>query len=264
MQYVHKHQELPLFMQRQYEFAARIRDPQHAPVPADVAPKRMAAYTELFYNNINDFLSNAFPVLRKIHDDTAWHALVRDYFSHHRARTPLFHEMPREFLYYLNSEREAQQDDYPFMVELAHYEWIELELLTAEDHTPAYDADGDLLDSPPLISPLSRLLSYHYAVHQIGPDNIPTQADSPLTHLLVYRDLKDEIGFIELNPVTARLLQLLTERPHSRGRELLEQIATELNHPNPQTVIAGGHDILIDLHQRNIILGARTTTGAAS
>jgi hypothetical protein len=263
MQHTHKQEDLPLFMQRQYEFAARIRDPEHAAAPADVAPKRMAAYAELFYNNIDDFLSNAFPVLRKIHDDVAWHALVRDYFSRHHARTPLFHEMPREFLHYLENERETQDHDYPFMAELAHYEWVELELLTAEDATPAYETDGDLLAGAPVLSPLTRLLSYHYAVHQIGPDNTPGQPDSELTHLLVYRNLQDEIGFIELNPVTARLLQLLTEQPRNSGRVLLEQIATELNHPNPQTVIEGGRTILADLHQRDIILGTHSKGGAS-
>ena len=257
MQHAHKHDEMPRFMQRQYEFASRIRDPQHAPAPADVAPKRMAAYEELFYNNINESLSSAFPVLRKLHDDERWHALVRDYFARHRARTPLFHEMPREFLIYLEQEHEAQRDDYPFLQELAHYEWIELELLTAEETTPEHDAAGDLLNGPPLLSPLVRLLSYRYPVHQIGPDNIPHQAGVEPTHLLVYRDLEDAIGFMELNPVTARLLQLIEEQPQLSGRELLEQIATELNHPNPQTVIEGGSAILDDLKQRDVIFGTR-------
>lgn len=240
MQHAHKHDELPHFIQRQYEFALRIRDPQHAPAPADVDPKRMAAYEELFYNNINESLSNSFPVLRKLHDDERWHALVRDYFTSHRARTPLFHEMPREFLIYLEQGHEEQNGDYPFLLELAHYEWIELELLTADETVPEHDARGDLLNGPPLLSPLTRLLSYHYPVHQIGPENIPQQPGVEPTHLLVYRDLEDEIGFMELNPVTARLLQLISEQPQLSGRELLEQIATELDHPNTQTVIDGG------------------------
>jgi len=254
---VHNTAEQPTFMQRQYAFAARIRDPQNAPAPADVEPRRMDVYEELFYNNIQDFLANAFPVLRKLHDDEKWHALVRDYFATHRAHTPLFHEMPREFLHYLQNERGEREGDYPFMLQLAHYEWIELELLTAEDKLPDYDADGDLLSGSPVLSPLTRILSYHYAVQQIGPEHIPQQADETPTHLLVYRDLNDKIGFIELNPVTARLLQLITDQTERNGKELLEQIATELHHPNPQTVIDGGNGILRDLKQRHIILGTR-------
>jgi hypothetical protein len=263
MQSAPNREGLPRFMQQQYAFAAYIRDPQHAAAPADVAERRMAAYAELFYNNIHDFLSNAFPVLRRIHTEEAWHALVRDYFATHRAHTPLFHEMPREFLHYLEREREPHEGDYPFMPELAHYEWIELELLTAEEAIPEHHANGDLLAEVPVLSPLTRILSYHYAVHQIGPDNIPGKPGSELTHLLVYRDRQDEIGFIELNPVTTRLLQLLQEGPHHSGRQLLEQIAAELNHPNAQTVIEGGRAILIDLLQRDIILGTTPEGGAS-
>lgn len=257
MQSAHKQDELPLFMQRQFEFAAHIRDPEHAAAPAGVAEKRMAAYAELFYNNINDFLGNAFPVLRRIHDDASWHALVRAYFSHHRARTPLFHEMPREFIHYLESEREALPDDYPFLAQLAHYEWIELELLTAEATPHECNREGDLLHGCPVLSPLTRLLGYHYPVHRIGPQCLPEQPGSEPVHLLVYRDLGDEVGFIELNQVSARLLQLLNEQPHRNGLTLLEQIASELQHPNPQTVIDGGREILRDLKRRNIILGTR-------
>jgi hypothetical protein len=247
----------PAFMQRQYAFAARIRDPQNAPAPADIDSRRMDVYEELFYNNIQEFLTNAFPVLRKLHDDEKWHAIVRDYFATHRAHTPLFHEMPREFLHYLQDERGEREGDYPFMLQLAHYEWIELELLTAEDNISNCDSEGDLLNGSLVLSPLTRILSYHYAVQKIGPDHIPQQPDETSTHLLVYRDLKDAIGFIELNPVTARLLQLISEHSAQNGQQLLEQIAAELQHPNPQTVIDGGHEILRDLKQRDIILGTK-------
>lgn len=258
MQQVHNRSGLPLFMQRQYEFAARIRDPEHAPAPADVPKQRMQAYQELFYNNVQDFLANAFPVLRRIHNDEKWHALVRDYFNRHRAHTPLFHEMPREFLQYLQDERGEHEGDYPFLLELAHYEWIELELMTAEDAPNDCGHESNLLAGKPVLSPLTRILSYNYAVHRIGPGYLPSQPEESPTHLLVYRNNADEVGFIELNPVTTRLVHLLKECPGATGRQLLEQIAEELQHPNPQTVIEAGHAILADLKQENIILGTRT------
>lgn len=249
--------ELPRFMQQQYAFAARIRDPQQTAAPDDVAPQRMSTYEELFYNNITDFLGNAFPVVRKLHTDSRWHSLVRDYYARHRARTPLFHEMPREFLHYLKHERPTNEEDYPFLYELAHYEWVELELLTSEDTLPRHLANGDLLTGIPLLSPLVRLLRYQFRVHQIGPDAIPQCPPTEETHLLVWRDLDDAIGFMELNPVSARLLQLLCEKPASTGKELLSRIAAELNHPNPATVEKGGLALLEELLQRGIILGTR-------
>ena len=93
----------------------------------------MNIYRELFYNNVEGFMASSFPVLRKIMDDAQWHALVRDYFSNHKARTPLFPEMPREFLHYLQEEREPQDSDPAYLLELAHYEWVELALSLADE-----------------------------------------------------------------------------------------------------------------------------------
>ena len=89
---------LPDFTRRQYAFAANIRDPENNPAPDDIEDRRMQIYRELFYNNVESFISGTFPVLRRIYSDADWHALVREYFSRHRSRTPLFHEIPREFL----------------------------------------------------------------------------------------------------------------------------------------------------------------------
>ena len=112
----------------QYAFAAHIRDPEHAPAPADVEPRRMAVYTELFYNNIESLLAANFPVIRRLHDDDAWHERVRDFYREHRSRTPLFTEIAREFIRHLERRAESGAGDPPFLLELAHYEWSELAL----------------------------------------------------------------------------------------------------------------------------------------
>jgi hypothetical protein len=248
------------FKQTQYAFAAHIRDPQQHPCPQDVEDRRMNIYRELFYNNVESFMASSFPVLRKIMDDVQWHALIRDYFSRHKAGTPLFPEMPREFLHYLQNEHEPQENDPPFLLELAHYEWVELALSLADEENDSarINTNGDLLEQHPVLSSLAWPLQYHYPVHQIGPDYQPDQpADTP-TYIIVYRNRNDAIGFLEINPVIARLLQLLSEEPTRSGRSLLEQIATEINHVDLEVVVQGGLAILQDLQAREIILGTQT------
>lgn len=254
--------ELPAFQRAQYCFTAHIRDPRNQPVPPDVEDRRMNIYRELFYNNVEDFMADSFPVLRQILDDTAWHAIIRDYYSRHRARTPLFPEMPREFLQYLEQERSAEPDDPPFLLELAHYEWIELALTMAEQTADpaALDPAGDLLEQHPMVSELAWPLQYRYPVHRISPQQLPEAEPQQPTLLLVYRDRADEVCFMEINPVTARLLQLLNERPDLNGRAILQLIAAEINHSEPQQVIAGGLQILADLHQRHVITGTLPPT----
>jgi hypothetical protein len=249
----------PEFIQRQYDFAAHIRDPEHAPAPADVEDRRMAIYRELFYNNVEGFLSNTFPVLRAIYDDSRWHAMVRDYFSHHQSQTPLFLEIPREFLAWRDGSRSKQAGDPPFLYELAHYEWVELALSVSEESCERDDVDpqGDLLAGIPVMSPLAWHLSYHFPVHEISPDNQPTLPDDSDTHLVVYRDRNDDMGFMLINPVSKRLLELVDADNNESGEQLLNRIAQEMSHPQPEVVVNAGMDILKELAEKDIILGTK-------
>lgn len=243
----------------QKAFAAHIRDPGRAPRPAGVEDRRMAIYRDLFFNNINGFLSSNFPVLRKLYEDDLWQALVRDFFAHHKAHTPLFPELPREFLRYLQDVRGVRDTDPPFLQELAHYEWVELALGLDEreiDDLP-HDADGDLLAGVPVLSPLAWPLTYQFPVHRIRPEFRPSEPPGASSHLLVYRDRSDRVRFMELNPVTARLVALLKDNESASGLECLERIAAELSHPRPRTIVEAGRRVLDDLHRRDVIPGTR-------
>ncbi|MCK5386820.1 MAG: putative DNA-binding domain-containing protein [Gammaproteobacteria bacterium] len=249
---------LPKFTQAQYEFAAHIRDPELNPKPADVEARRMKIYNELFFNNVEDFISNTYPVLKSIMPEDEWQKMMRDYFSNHLSHTPLFPEMPREFLKYLETERDNPNDP-PFMKELAHYEWIELALMTSDlDENINWDKiniDGDLLNNQPVLSPLAWSLTYQYPVQQISKEFIPEVSSEQPVYLLVYRDKDDEVHFMELNPVTAMLIQLINEDKDLTTKQILENIAEQMNHPEPNVVIDGGYQIIQDLKNRNVILG---------
>lgn len=248
---------IPEFQRAQYAFTAHVRDPNVNARPADIEDRRMAIYRNLFYNNIQGFIANGFPVLRQLYNDTDWHRMTRDFFAHHRSHTPYFLEISQEFLKYLQDERAPQPEDPPFIKELAHYEWVELALSVSEDEPDwaRIDPAGDLLNGRPVLSPLAWLLSYQYPVHKIGPDFRPEVPGEQPTYLLVHRDAQDKLGFMEVNPVTARLVALLEESPESTGSELLVRIAEELKHPQPEQVMQGGAQTLTQLHGAGVVLG---------
>ncbi|NOY65808.1 MAG: DUF2063 domain-containing protein [Gammaproteobacteria bacterium] len=250
--------ELPDFMRKQYEFAAHIRNPETNSKPEDVEDRRMAIYRDLFYNNVEGFISDGFPVLRELYNDTDWHAMVRDFFANHHCKTPYFLEISQEFLSYLENERDVSSDP-AFINELAHYEWVELALSVDEKEIPTdgIDTNGDLLNKNPVISPLAWLLNYQYDVQHIGPDYIPDHPPEQTTTLVVYRDKQDEIGFLEINPMTAHLIQSLQLDATLNGKTLLKNIAQQLNHPDPDVVISGGLEIMIQLREADILLGTR-------
>lgn len=251
--------DLPAFQQAQYAFAAHIRDPQAQPRPADVAERRMAVYRDLLYNNVEGFIAGAFPVLRAISPDEVWQRRVRSFFAEHRCHSPYFAEIAREFLDWLEAERGPHPDDPPFIRELAHYEWVELALQISDaDQEPlAVDRNGDVWTAHPLISPLAWHLAYSYPVHRIGPDHLPEQPSQQPSYLVVYRDRRDRVHFLEINAVTYRLLELLQENPDWTGEQAVRRIAEELQHPQPDAVMQHGRALLHDLRERNILIGTR-------
>lgn len=253
----------PHFQQLQYGFAAHIRDPGRNPPSADVEERRMQVYCDLFYNNVDSFLTSGFPVLRSLLSDTDWHTLVRDFFSRHRCHTPYFLEISQEFLRYLQTVRQPQAGDFPFLLELAHYEWLELAVDVDPDDIPltGFDPGGDLLTGRPVLSPLAHVAAYDYPVHTISRDNIPTSPAPQPVYLIVYRNRQDQVQFMEINAVTARLLLILQDQPAVSGLDALEQIVRELHHPVPDQVIAGGQQALETLRAADIVLGAVPVPG---
>lgn len=245
------------FKTLQYEFAAHLRNPAVAPAPPGIEQRRLQIYRDLFYNNVEGFVSGGFPVLRSLTSDEKWHRMVRDFFSSYRCQTPYFLEISQEFLDYLQTGRQPEQDDLPFMVELAHYEWVELAADTATDSIPAtgFNPDGNLMQGRPVISPLAFVVSYQYPVHRISVDFLPVEPPELATFLVVYRDQQDEVRFMEINAVTARLLMILEETPQAVGADAVNAVADDLPQLARDAVIRGGEQALLQLRQSGIILG---------
>ena len=243
----------------QIAFAAHIRDPENHAAPADVEDRRMDLYRQLFFNNIKRILASNFPVLRKLYDDEAWRQLARDFYTEHRCQTPLFPELPKEFLRYLQDQRKDRPGDPAFLLELAHYEWVELALSMDEKELEDTEANstGDLLEEVPVLSPLAWPLSYRYPVHRIRPGFEPEAPPDEATHILVYRDRNYQVKFMHLNDVSRLLLNLLQENRGLTGLELLREIASRINHPDPSVVIDNGKKLLQDLRSKDILLGTR-------
>lgn len=250
--------EAPAAAEVRRRFAARVRAPDSAPLPNGVDARRMQVYEELCYSNVEGLLAGAFPVMRSVLGDADWHALVRGFFAHHRATSPLFTEIALELVAYLGRRQGLGADDRrPFLLELAHYEWVELALSVsdADEHLPPLDPAGDPWTDVPVVSPVAWALSYRFPVHRIGPDHQPSHSEPSPTHLLVYRGRQDEVRFVETNAVTHRLLALLHANPGWTGGEAVRQVAAELAGAPTPAVLAAGRAVLEDLRERNVILG---------
>jgi len=242
----------------QRAFASHIRDPAHAPAPADIEPRRMAIYSELFFNNVESLLSANFPVIRSLYGDDDWRAFVRAFYRDHRCHTPLFTDLARELSRYLETRDDA--GDPPFLAELAHYEWSELALAIDEADIAdvAHDPRGDVIDGIPVVSPLARVLAYRFPVHRIRPDYRPAEPPPHPTLILLARDRGEEIRFLEIDALTALLFERLQTNTTASGRACLDALLAELGRDD-DAVRASGVSILKHLRERDALLGTRTS-----
>ena len=246
---------LPDFRATQLEFAAHIRNPEENPRPTDVEARRMKIYLELFYNNIEGFLASGFPISKKILGEDAWHALVRTFVHRHPSESPYFLEISQEFLTFLSTHAPGDDSLPGFLLELAHYEWVELALGVSELSIPetGFNANGDLLEGPLLLSPLIWCLAYRWPVHQIGPEHLPEQPPADPTQLIVYRRRDDSVAFLEVNAVTLKLVQLLESG--ETAASAFEQIGEELPMLDSKVIYEQGIATLSRLRDAQIILG---------
>ncbi len=245
-------------LELQREFARHLRDPALYPMPDGLEERRVKIYRDLFYNNIESLLSTNFPVLRKLLGLTRWHALVRDFYREHASHTPLFTEIGRELQRYLETRAAAARGDAPFLVELAHYEWVELALSLDEREIDAiaHDPAGDVLAAAPVLSPLAWAFSYRWPVQRLSAEYQPLSPPEQPTHLVIVRDRHDHISFLELSPLAKVLLDLVKENPGHTGLDLVHALADALPQLPRATVIDGASANLQEFRLRDIVLGS--------
>lgn len=248
--------------QQLLQMAAYIRNPAQHPAPPGIEERRLRIYRELFFNNIHSLLSGMFPVICSLYSDAQWSAMVRDFYQHHRCETPYFPSIAEEFIAWLRDEKSLPADK-PFLLELAHYEWVELALATSEDNLARHglDPDGDLLAGVPVVSPLCWPLGYRFPVHRIGVNYQPVTAPEQATCLLVYRNADDKVCFVESSPASIQLMEFLqkndTQNANMRltGEQVLYSLAQELQHLSPHAVLQFGRELLLTWHRLGIIPG---------
>lgn len=256
--------DLPSFQRYQLAFTAHIRDPHHQPRPVGVVASRIAVYQEIVFNNLFASVSACFPVAQKVLGKRAWLKLTQAFLREHAANTPIFRQIPEEFLSFLSYANMHANTDVksllpPYLASLCHYEWIEL--LVAAMPTPEFASEkinptGNLLTEHPVFTLTMQLLHYDYAVHKISPRNKPKQKQS--THLLVYRNTEDLVKFVELNAVTFKLLTLLQQNKNT-GEQTFRLLANELTQLHPETIIQFGLETLESLRSQGVVLGTASS-----
>ena len=234
--------------------AAHVRDPDAHPGPPGIEPRRLKIYSDLVFNNLDGLLAGGFPVIRQTLGDAGWRALLRRFLVDHHSRTPLFTELGRELVAFLEARPDPQR---PWLAELAHYEWAELGLQLSDAALPPHDPEGDLLAGVPLLSPLAWPLAYRWPVDRIGPGFQPAQPPPEPTLVLLRREADGRIHFSALSPLLFRLLELVGANADRSGLELMRQLAHEAGQADFDGFLREAAPMLQRLRSEAVLPGTR-------
>lgn len=241
------------FQQIQQQFMAHIQNPDHNAAPADLEERRLEVYRALFFNNIVNFVSNAFPVLRSLYTEAQWDNLVRQFYAEFSCQSPYFLHIAEQFLQFLQQQYQLTAADPIFMLELAHYEWSELYLATKQAPTTNSLLDNKSVTTSQLqLSPLCLLLAYPYPVHKISQTFKPTSATESQFYLL-YRDLTDTVKFVLINQLTALLLQQIQQAAGITTNSLLIEMQQQLPQLSQQQLQQGATALLQQFAAKGVI-----------
>lgn len=229
----------------QKQLADAVRFPNEL-APHGIEQERLDVYRELVINNVANFVRSAFPVLRGICGDDVFDKKIRQFFQQSQLDSPYFVEIPEAFLGWL---QENAADLPAFALELAHYEWLELELFRREEkghscRTPIIWSEQLPLESSDndhqaiAISSLLEVAAFQYPVHQLSEHYQPIEPPEQPTFLAVYRGLDDQVHFMQLDALSTATIQLLQSSDYSFN-ELATVISQLIPQMNPADVRAG-------------------------
>ncbi|MGL5391544.1 MAG: HvfC family RiPP maturation protein [Shewanella sp.] len=244
--------------QIQQSFIDYIRDPSQ-PLPPNTTGARMRIYRELFFNNVLGFVSNGFPVLRSLYSETHWQTLVDDFFRRHECQSPIFLDIAGEFIQFLQHEYQPRASDPPFMLALAHYEWLELVVACAQDAADeAVIAPHAIGEAALCLATSARLAQYAYPVQRISRDFHPESPLATPVYFCLYQDEAGEVIFLQLTPLSAQLLAYLAEEGPLTVMQLMHWLTETYPQVAAEVLHHGGVQLLAQLAEKGIVRQCRS------
>ena len=206
---------------------------------------RWLLYRDLVRTALEDPLLDAFPITQALlARDGAWAWAVDAFLASRTVQSPYYRDVAPAFVAWLADSRWGQER-WPFLLQLAHYEVLELDVVRHPDEPPPPDLQREpAADRLAVLDPAARNVAYGFAVQAAtveAPEPEPTCA-----WLLCHRDREGVFRVLELTPHVSALLA------RSQEGQALGPAAAELG-----VEPAAAFDLLRDFRDRGAILGFR-------
>ena len=249
------------FQRTQLAFTEYLRGITNGNTTEERKPRQQEIYRDLVYKNINQCVSDVFPITKSIISESDWEATIREFIRVHPSQTPYFLEICQEFLAYFVNTRKLQHTDHPFIIELMHFEWIQLAVDIVDINFPeiVFNTTPNKR-SPWKASPLVAGLTYSYPVHLIDEEYLPEKPTAQPTHLLVYRNRNDQLKTSETDYLGLRIIQLLQSHENITYLQILQFLSDELDSNLDSTYKSKIWSTLVMFATNDLVLISQTRT----
>ena len=223
-------------------------------IPEVDKPQHVHHYRRLTFNITKNTLSNAYPLLKKFLSQEQWQELMYDYFSEHKCQNNKIWLMPKELYNYVVEKNLQTKWNIPFLNDLLHFEWIEIEVHTMPDMTyPKFQENGRVWNDVLAINPEFRLVQFNYPVHKKKTAEV-NENDKGLYYLLAYRE--QESGKVQFISISALYAFVIEQISNGYTLDMVFEAAAELfNFSETDKIKEKITDFIDRLKERRFILG---------
>ncbi|HEY9871276.1 MAG TPA: putative DNA-binding domain-containing protein [Candidatus Obscuribacterales bacterium] len=173
-------------------------------------------YASLLNFGHQDVMLSIYPGCAKLLGDK-WAAVVDSYLEHYPPGHYNFNRTAERFSEYLTKYGERHRKKYPFIAELAEYEWLELQVMetAVEVEVAAYEQltrPEQFESSGPLVNPTLVVRRYCYPIpdivdHLRDDCCLPRKVEPKPTSVALYRDpYGHHCRFLELGDLAAAVV----------------------------------------------------------
>lgn len=193
-------------------------------VSEPIDSRGIRTYAELIEIGRNDLMRSIYPGCARLLNKK-WKETIENYFEtcppkHHRLNMAA-----SSFSQYLKEYRNDLLAKFPYLSDLAHYEWIELQLM--EDVRKIEPLPHEKLSQPehfeklaPVINPVISIGNYNYPVPLIvdylRDGELPRNISPREVVIAVYRDPETHLGrYVEITPGVLKVIEQAQVKPTS-------------------------------------------------
>lgn len=232
---------------------------------AAIDKRGVRLYAGLLNFGHHDLMLSIYPGCAKLLADK-WERVVDGYLEYFPPSHYNFNRTAARFSEFLAAYGDRYQKRFPYIAELADYEWLELEILErdVEINVTPYEPltqPEEFATLAPVVNPSLVVRHYRYPItdvvdHLRDDCCLPTNVEPKATAVAVYRHPHShQCKFLELGGLSARVVEASSQSPQSYS-DLVSLVVSLSGERNPQESIVELLELIDKLQSLYLLVGS--------